>query len=106
MRAETARWRCAAIIADLDVPRPFELRQFVGQVAARRNRRIYMHEFTSGPGIPCGLWLKTARADHIFCEQGTTPWHKTHITLHEIAHMLLGHDRGQGSARAGRPAGT
>ena len=68
---------------------------------------IFLHPFTSGPGIPCGLWLGTARADHIFHEAGTTPWHRTHITLDEVAHMLLGHGRGGGKrARAGAPAGT
>jgi hypothetical protein len=65
------------MIADLDIPR-------------RRNRMIFLHPFTSGPGIPCGLWLGTARADHIFHEAGTTLWHRTHITLHEVAHMLRG----------------
>jgi hypothetical protein len=50
-----------------------------------------VHPFTSGPGIPCGLWLSTPRADHIFHEVDTTPWHRTHIALHELAHILLGH---------------
>jgi hypothetical protein len=94
----TAQQRCAAIIADLDIPWPFDLSQFLAQIAAKRNRMIFLHPFTSGPGIPCGLWLSTARADHIFCERGTTPWHRTHIILHEVAHMLLGHDSGQDGA--------
>jgi hypothetical protein len=87
----TAERRFAAIIADLDIPQPFDLERFLQWLAIRRNRMIFLHPFTSGPGIPCGLWLATARADHIFHEEGTTPWHKTHITLHEVAHMLLGH---------------
>lgn len=91
MPAGTARRRYAAMIADLDVPQPFDLSQFLAQVAARRGRKIFVHPFTSGPGIPCGLWLSTARADHIFHEAGTTPWHRTHIAMHEVAHILLGH---------------
>jgi len=89
--AQTARRRHAAIIADLDIPRPFDLRRFLAQVERRRNRRIFLHPFTSGPGIPTGLWLGTSTADHIFHEAGSTPWHRTQITLHEVAHMLLGH---------------
>lgn len=92
MPAGTAKRRFAAIVADLDIPRPFDLDQFLAQVAARRSRMIFVYPFTSGPGIPCGLWLSTATADHIFCEAGTTPWHRTHIALHELAHILLGHD--------------
>jgi hypothetical protein len=86
-------------VAGLDIPRPFDLGQFLAQVAARRNRMIFVHPFTSGPGIPCGLWLSTARADHIFCEAGTSPWHRTHIAVHEIAHILLGHDSRAGDMR-------
>lgn len=98
MHARTAWRRYAALVADLDIPQPFDLSAFVAQVAARRGRRIFVHLFTSGPGIPCGLWLSTARADHVFHEAGTTPWHRTHIVVHEIAHMLLGHENSAGGA--------
>ena len=91
MLAGTAKRRCVAIVADLDIPQPFDLDQLLARLAIRRNREIFLYPFTSGPGIPCGLWLGTAKADHIFYEQGTSPWHQTHITLHEVAHMLLGH---------------
>jgi plasmid stabilization system protein ParE len=94
MPARTTRRRCAAIIADLDIPQPFDVGRFLSRLAAKRNRMIFLHPFTSGPGIPCGLWLGTARADHIFHEEGTSPWHQTHIKLHEVAHMLLSHSRG------------
>jgi hypothetical protein len=94
--AGTAERRYAAMIADLDIPQPFDLGRFLAHVERRRNRVIFLHPFTAGPGIPCGVWLGTARADHIFHEAATTPWHQTHITLHEVAHMLLGHG-GEGS---------
>ena len=90
------------MIADLDIPRPFDLGRFLAQVSRRRNRMIFLHPFTSGPGTPCGLWLGTASADHIFHEAGTTPLHRTHIAMHEIAHMLLGHDGKGGERGLGR----
>jgi hypothetical protein len=92
--AGAAERRCAAIIAELDIPEPFDLGQFLASLVIQRNKLIYLHPFRSGPGVPCGLWIGTAEADHVFHEEGTTPWHKTHIVLHEIAHMLLGHDGG------------
>jgi hypothetical protein len=95
----TAKRRCVAIVADLDIPQPFDLRGFLAQVERRRNRVIVLHPFTSRPGAPCGLWLGTAKADHIFREEATTPWHRTHITVHEVAHMLLGHGGGKESGR-------
>jgi hypothetical protein len=51
---------------------------------------------------PCGLWVGTTQTDHIFHEAGTTPWHRTHIILHEVAHMLLGHDGGGSWRELGR----
>lgn len=86
------RW--AAIVADLNVPNPFHLGEFLERLAARRQRMIYLHPFESGLGVPCGLWIGTAKADHIFHEQRTTPWHQTQIAMHEIAHMVLGHGSG------------
>ncbi len=92
MPARVAERRCAAIVAELDIPVPFDLGQFLARLVLQRNKVIYLHPFTSGPGVPCGLWIGTAEADHVFHEEGTTPWHKTHIVMHEIAHMLLDHD--------------
>jgi hypothetical protein len=92
--AGSAERRCAAIVAELGIPEPFSLGQFLSRLAARRQRMIFLHPFDSWPGKPCGLWIGTARADHIFHERGTTPWHRTQITLHEVAHMLLGHAGG------------
>ena len=100
MSARTARRRCAAIAARLDIPRPFDLDVLLARVAASRGRKIYLHSMVSGPGIPCGLWLGTAKADHIFTEAGTSPWHRTQIAVHELAHMLLGHSStGDGALR-------
>lgn len=89
--------RCAVIARGLAIPRPFDLDQFLAQLAARRNRRIVLRPFAPGPGTPCGLWIATADADYVFHAAGTTPWHQTHIKMHEIAHMLLGHGCGTGA---------
>jgi hypothetical protein len=75
----------------LDIPGPFDLDVLLARVAASRGRKIYLHPLVSGPGIPCGLWLGTDAADHIFAEADTSPWHRMQITVHELAHMLLGH---------------
>ena len=50
--------------------------------------------------MPCGIWIGTAEADCIYYEQATSAFHQTHIVMHEIAHMLLGH-RGQTPAWQG-----
>ena len=86
-----AKGRYAVILRDLQMPVPFELGQFVAALEQQRRRPILVRPFTSGPEGPCGLWIGTAAADYIYHEAGTTPFHATHIALHEIAHMLLGH---------------
>lgn len=83
--------RHAAIVRDLDIPRPFDLAEFTARLERRRNRPIRLRPFSSGQGAACGLWIATADADYIFAEQDTTPFHRSVIALHEIAHMLLGH---------------
>ena len=86
-----AKGRHAAIVRDLEMPVPFHLGQFVAGLERQRDRPIRLRPFSSGPGVPCGLWIGTAEADYVYHEAGTTPFHATHIALHELAHMLLGH---------------
>jgi hypothetical protein len=86
-----AKGRHAAIVRELDMPVPFDLGQFVAGLERQRRRPIRLRPFSSGPGVPCGLWIGTAEADYVYHEAGTTPFHATHIALHELAHMLLGH---------------
>jgi len=83
--------RHTAIVRNLDIPRPFDLGEFVARLERQRNRPILLRPFSCGPSLPCGLWIGTAEADYIYYEKGTTPFHITHIAMHEIAHMLLDH---------------
>jgi hypothetical protein len=87
----SAKGRHAAIVRELELPVPFDLGQFVTVLERQRDRPIRLRPFSSGPGCPCGLWIGTTAADYIYHEAGTTPFHATHIALHEIAHMLLDH---------------
>jgi hypothetical protein len=86
-----ARGRHAAILQELEMPVPFDLCQFVSGLERQRHRPIELRPFSSEPGCPCGLWISTAEVDYIYHEAGTTPFHATHIAVHEVAHMLLSH---------------
>ncbi len=79
------------MVRDLQVPVPFDLGQFVARLEHQRGRPIRLRPVSFGPGGLCGLWIGTARADYIYHEAGTTPFHATHIAVHELAHMLLAH---------------
>jgi hypothetical protein len=86
--------RHAALAWERDIPAPSDLGEFVLGLERQRHRPIRLCPFSSGPGIPCGLWIGTADADYIYHGEGTTPYHQTHIALHEPAHMLLDHRGG------------
>ena len=104
--ADSRKARHAAIIRDLDIPSPFDLTEFAARLERQRNRPIRLRPVSFAAGAPCGLWIGTTEVDYVFYEQGTTPFHRNFIALHELAHMLLGH-RGlpawQGLARRVAP---
>jgi hypothetical protein len=82
---------CRRLIADVEVPEPFELSAFLSYVAARRGRDLHLHPQPAPAGAPCGLWLATDAADHVFYAAGADPMHRRHIILHEIGHILCNH---------------
>lgn len=44
------------------------------------------------PGAPCGLCIPAKTVDYVFVADGTTRYHRDHIALHEIGHLLLEHE--------------
>ncbi|GAB7048457.1 hypothetical protein [Catenuloplanes indicus] len=87
------RRRCARVLADLDIPQPFDFDVFCAHVAHTRDRPLYVHPLPKPltPAHPYGATLRTRTADHIFVEQATSAWHRTVIGCHEVSHLLLGH---------------
>ena len=86
-----ARDRCRAVLADVGVPDPFSVDAFLERLIAQRGRPIRLMPMDSSPGAPCGMWLKTERADYVFHERASTPLHRDHIVLHELGHLLCDH---------------
>src|SRR5262249_36058277 len=93
MRLRKLAKECRRLLADIDVPRPFDLSVFCSYVAARRGRSLRLHPLPQryADGAPCGLWLGTDQADPIFYASGTGQLHQQHIILHEIGHVLCDH---------------
>jgi hypothetical protein len=89
---ESLRRRCERRLRGVRIPQPFDLDAFCLEVETRRGRRLLRRPV---PGLsshaPCGLWIGTPRADHVFYDAGTSPLHAEHIVLHELAHILSGH---------------
>jgi hypothetical protein len=68
----------------------FEVDHFVRHLEHLRGRSIVRMSYDFDPSLT-GLWIPAETADYIFYTRFTHPIHQVHITLHEIAHMVLGH---------------
>jgi hypothetical protein len=91
MSTKEIRRRCQALVADLDIPVPFDSWELCAHIATRRGRAIRLRAVTMPAGSPCGIWLSTASNDYIFYEAHTSRLHQEHIIVHEIGHVLCDH---------------
>jgi hypothetical protein len=88
--------RCRQRLAELDLPDPFDVRKLCAAVAQRRGRPITLLGLGLPPEGPNGLWIALRGRDCIVYETATSPLHQEHIIVHELSHLLLGHN---GSSR-------
>ncbi|MEV4056188.1 hypothetical protein AB0J55_33705 [Amycolatopsis sp. NPDC049688] len=93
-RSNRSLWRaCRVRLQDFPVPRPFSLPALLEQVSRSRGRDLHLHElpFPPGPDVPCGMWIATAQADHVYHATGVSALHRQNIVLHELGHMVCDH---------------
>ena len=88
----------------LDLPEFFGLDDLVAAVESSRATSIEIVEFRGifpEDGL-FGIWLSTGFGDFILHAQTASELHRRQIVLHELAHMILGHElaTGQSSAAA------
>jgi hypothetical protein len=86
--------RCEVRLRALALPRTIQLPALLQGVSDLRGRRIVVCPTSTRPA-PCGLWLAASSRDYIFYEAETTPLHQAHIVLHELAHLVCGHQSAQ-----------
>ena len=89
----SVRRRCQARLRQLALPEPFDMTELCRSVSIGRGRPLHVRGIP-GPASrarPCGIWIATNDDDWIFVDQQTSPLHRQHIVLHELAHMLCGH---------------
>jgi hypothetical protein len=58
------------------------------------------------PALPSGLWYDDGKVDHIICRGGVVGYHHDHVILHEVCHLLAGHNSrlpARGSAEVAGP---
>jgi len=77
-------------LLDYDFAR-FSLTDFVCWIEEKQaNRKIVCVAKRLPPSLS-GAWLAANEQDYVFFEKDTVKLHQTHIQLHELSHILLGH---------------
>lgn len=69
----------------------FHLDDLITEVSRRRNRPITIYEMPPNPELSATMWIATPDGDWLCIQSGLAPFHRTHVTLHEIGHIVLGH---------------
>ncbi|WP_431047966.1 hypothetical protein ACQUSR_31710 [Streptomyces sp. P1-3] len=91
MRVRRIRRQCKQLIQELGLPASTDLQGLCDIVARRVGRPVRLVPMSLG-GVVSGMTASTDEDLWIFYELKTSPWHQIHIVLHEIGHLLLGHD--------------
>lgn len=99
-RAATLRRRCEDVLSDVTIPAPWNLDRFLTLLSERRNRPIILAE----AAVPCGQhisaqWWKQPEADVILYAPTQSAFYRELNVLHEVGHMLCGHDGGATPAK-------
>ena len=90
MRDEGARR-----IAELGLPRKYDLATLCARLGEIRDRPITLVPLPMPASHPCGMWVAARGEDLIFFDANTTGAHQEHIILHELGHIICCH-RGSG----------
>ncbi|MFE9063647.1 ImmA/IrrE family metallo-endopeptidase [Streptomyces violaceusniger] len=92
MRVGRIRRQCKQLIKELGLPASTDLPGLCDIVARRVGRPVHLVPMSLG-GVVSGMTASTDEDYWIFYELRTSPWHQIHIVLHEIGHLLLGHEQ-------------
>lgn len=75
----------------LDLGERFTFQELAGRVEVLTGRQLVLWPWQMPPGIS-GAWLRSPATDYIFYPADTSPGHQRHCQLHELGHILAGHE--------------
>ena len=91
-RSERAlRALCRAELKGLDLDLPLDVAQLCERYGDRRGRPIRLIEHALPAGVPNGIWLAATDADYFFHQAHTSRLHRNQIVVHELGHLIAGH---------------
>ncbi|MBT2412746.1 hypothetical protein J7I94_19645 [Streptomyces sp. ISL-12] len=87
-----ARKRCEAVVAELLLPPEAGLEEVCDLVADRVGQPVHTLTMPLG-GVASGMTILLERELWICADQDTSAWHQVHVQLHELGHLLMGHEK-------------
>lgn len=91
MTGKPMGFEVADLIAGLpEVPQPWSIDKLCKRLTLQRGRELQLHSLHI-PALPFGLWYDDGKRDHIIYRVGVSGYHRDHIILHEVCHMLARH---------------
>lgn len=95
VRLARAERRARRALADYPIPRPWSLEEFVAGVSQRRRRPVRMFGVVMSEHLDrptAGAWSPREHVDVILYDKTMGMLHITNTVLHEVGHIVLGHD--------------
>lgn len=96
MNERQLKRKLRTLLNGLDIHPPLDVKQLCSRLGEQRGKPIRLRAHPIPVPGPFGVWIATGDADYILYQQETTPAHQDHIILHELGHMLAGHQGEQG----------
>ncbi|MDV6277536.1 hypothetical protein R3Q06_29015 [Rhodococcus erythropolis] len=72
------------------LPTAWNIEELCLSLSTRRRRPLVLHPMNL-PALPFGLWYDDGISDHIIYRSTVMGFHRDHVILHEICHMLARH---------------
>lgn len=86
------RRRCDRLLATLGLHGPLDVAELCARLAEQRGRPLHLVSHPIPVPGPFGCWISTATADYVLYQRHTTRRHQDHIILHEVGHIVAGHE--------------
>jgi hypothetical protein len=91
MNERELRRRCRRLLNELDIHPPLDVVELCRRVGDQRGKPIRLLPHAIPVPGPFGVWISTRPADYILYQSETSRPHQNHIILHELGHLLAGH---------------
>ncbi|WP_216211036.1 hypothetical protein [Amycolatopsis aidingensis] len=85
------RRQCRQLLSKLDVRPPLDVTDLCHRMGEVRGKPIELVAHPIPVPGPFGVWISTKRVEYILYQQETSQLHQDHIILHELGHILAGH---------------